>query len=131
MSSVPSPRDRKPKSANPIEPFDDHDLETADRGDLRMGARRGQLRGMDRLASFDGQHAKHLHAPVAPGGFGDHPRALVDGLEAVAPQHRDMEQDIRFAAIGNDEAVPLGYIEPLDPPGDLHERERLSVFRDA
>ena len=36
-----------------------------------------------------------------------------------------MKKDVRQAVIGNDEAVPLGDIEPLDDAGELDDARRL------
>ena len=36
-----------------------------------------------------------------------------------------MQENIRHAVIGNDEAEALGDVEPLDPTGDLNEIDRL------
>ena len=51
----------------------------------------------------------------------DYPRAFVGGLEAVAAQAGHVQQHVRHAVVGNDEAEALGDIEPLDDTGNLNE----------
>jgi hypothetical protein len=86
---------------------------------------------MHPIAGFNGDHAKHLHASIAARRFRHDPGAFMDGLKAVPPQHCDVEQDIRLAAVGNDETIAFGRIEPFDAACDFYERKRMSVFCDA
>ena len=47
----------------------------------------------------------------------DDARALIGGLEAVAAQAGHVQQHVRHAVVGNDEAETLGDVEPLDDAG--------------
>src|SRR5579863_1264426 len=112
------------KAAHPVEPFDDDDLEAARRRHLDMRAGRRQLRSMGSIARLYGNHMKDLHALVALDRFGHHARAFMQSLEPVAPQHGDVNEHIRLAAVGNDEAVAFGHVEPFDIAGDFDKSER-------
>src|SRR5205085_1200205 len=46
-------------------------------------------------------------------------------LEAVAAQTRHVQENIGQAVVGHDEAVALGYVEPLDDAGQLHDAGRF------
>jgi hypothetical protein len=119
------------KAPNAIEPLDDHNFEAANVGDLNMGARRTQLRGMNRFASFDRKDAKNLHTSVAARRLENYTRAFMNRLKPIPPQNRDVQQHIRLAAVGYDEAVTLGYVKPFDAPSKLYQRNALSAFRSA
>jgi hypothetical protein len=100
MSSVPSPRVRKPKPRSTIEPFDDDDLEAAGRRHLHMRARHGLLRGMHGRRFVHRHDAEHLQ-PLgrccasqtmrAPSGAVWNPSRL---------QHRDVQQHVGAAVVG-------------------------------
>src|SRR5271157_3036935 len=57
-------------------------------------------------------------------------RAFTNRGEPVAPQDRDMNEDIGLAAVRHNESIPLGGVEPFDPPGDFDQPDRalISVF---
>jgi hypothetical protein len=42
-----------------------------------------------------------------------------------------VKQDIRVAAVGDDEPIAFGDVEPLHPTGDFHEGKGMPIFRDA
>ena len=63
---------------------------------------------------------RYLSSPPWPYAADD-ARTFVSGLEAVAPQARHMEQDIRHSVIGQDKAIALRDIEPLDDARDLDD----------
>ncbi len=72
------------------------------------------------------QDAKRLHALGTHQAFADNPRALVGRLVTVAPQARHVQQNIRHAAVGYDESIALGNIEPFYHAGELgYGRSRL------
>ena len=54
----------------------------------------------------------------------DDARAFIGGLIAIAPQARYVQQHIRPAIVGNDEAKTLGHVEPLDGADDFDDVER-------
>ena len=98
MSSVPSP--------HAIEPFHHDDLEAAARRNLDMCACRelGRVHGR---GFVHGDDAENLKALRADGGFAHHARTFVGGLKPISAQRRHMKQDIRTAAIRQDETVAL------------------------
>ncbi len=49
----------------------------------------------------------------------DAPGAFIGRLIAIAPQAGDMQQHVRHAIVGDDEAEALAGIEPLDGAGNL------------
>ena len=53
--------------------------------------------------------------------FDDQPRALISGLIAVAPEHCDVQQNVRPTIVGNDETVALRCVEPFDDAGDFDQ----------
>ena len=121
MSSVPSPRVRKPK---PRERLNHLTMTISNAPTCAACARvraAGSCGGVRALARRHREHAEHLQAPVAPLRFGDDARAFVDRLEAVAPQHRHMDRGRRLAVVGHDEAVALGDVEPFHAAGNLDQ----------
>ena len=94
MSSVPSPRVRKPKPRDRL----NHLTMTISKPPTlaacaRVRARR-DLRGHRALAGVTDRTPKHLQAAFAPLRLGDDARPFADGLKAVAAQHRDVDQDV-------------------------------------
>src|SRR6185295_11427268 len=51
--------------------------------------------------------------------------ALVGNLEAVAAQTGHVQEDVGHAVVGNDKAVTLRDVEPLDDAGELDDARRL------
>ena len=105
-----------------VEPLDQRALEPAFGRHRDMRAlllHFGRMHGGGRIHR---QHAKGLHAALALLGKADDARAFERGLETVAPEAGDVEEDVAdLAAIGQDEAVALGDVEPLDRAGNLDE----------
>ena len=129
MSSVPSPRVRKPKPRARLNHLTTTISKPPTVGRLRAQARRRQLRRLRAFARRDRQHAEDLHALVAPLRLGHDARAFVDRLKAVAPQHGHVDQHVAFAAVRDDESVALRNVEPFDPPGDFDQADRLFLRR--
>ena len=72
---------------------------------------------------IEGDHPERLPTPRPFHRLHDDARALAGGLEAVAPQAGDVQQDVRRAIVGHDEAETLGDVEPLDAAGHFDEVE--------
>ena len=129
MSSVPSPRVRKPKPRARL----NHLTTTISKPPTLVAcarrARRRQLRRLRAFARRDRQHAEDLHALVAPLRLGHHARAFVDRLETVAAQHGHVDQHVAFAAVRDDESVALRNVEPFDAPGDFDQADRPFLRR--
>jgi hypothetical protein len=121
MSSVPSPRVRKPYPRTRLNHF------TTARSSPLVGVtvlwvlRRGHLRRTDRRRFVHADDAEGLQALGAVQRLAYDARALVSGLETAAAQARDMQENVGHAAVGHDETVPLRRIEPLDHARDLNE----------
>ena len=117
MSGVPSPRVRKPKPRRRLNHFTMRPLEPAGRRHRDMGARRRHLRRMDRGRTRPSTGCGSLQALRPLQHLADDARAFIGGLEAVAAQAGHVQQDVRQAVVGDDEAIALGDIEPLDDAG--------------
>ena len=117
------------ETARPIEPFYNGDLEAARWRHLHMRARRRQLRRMHGCRFIHGENAEDLKSFRAHGRFADHTGAFARRLKTIFAKNGDVQQDIGFAAIWNDEAIAFGDIEPFDAPGDLNEIERFEAPR--
>ena len=109
------------EAAKPVEPFDLCPFETARGRHSNMGSRRRHLRRMDRRRFVHGDDAERLQTLWPRKHLADDARALIGGLKAVAAQAGHMQQHIRHAVVGNDEAVTLGDIEPLDDAGNFND----------
>src|SRR6266545_3959932 len=64
---------------------------------------------------------------VAPQRLDDNPGAFVGGLETVAPQARDMQENIRQPVVWHDETVSLGYVKPFDDAAELDNARNFIV----
>ena len=88
MSSVPSPRVRKPKPRARL----NHLTMTISNAPTELACARvrggGKLRGRSRVGLGDRNHLEHLQAAFAPLGLGDDARAFAKGGESVAPAGR-------------------------------------------
>ena len=115
------PAGEESEASRPIEPFDDDDLERADRACVRPGARRRGLGGEGRVGLGDRNHPEHLKAALTPLRLGDDARALANGRESVAPQNGHVDENVSLAAIGHNEPVALDDVEPFDAPSDFHQ----------
>ena len=113
------------EAAQPVEPFHHGPLEPAGRRHRDVGARRRQLRRMDRRRLVHREDAEALQALRPLQHLADDARAFVGGLEAVAAQAGHVQQHVRHAVVGNDEAVALGDVEPFDDAGELDDGRRL------
>ena len=127
MSSVPSPRVRKPNPLARLNHLTMTISNRADRACLRAGARWRKLRNRGRVRLADGQHPEHLKAAFAPLSLGDDARVLAKGGEAIAPEDGHVDEDVSLAAIRHNEAVALGGVEPFDPARDLDQPNRVLV----
>ncbi len=78
-----------------------------------------------------GHHPERLPAPRLLNRLDDNPRPLAGGLEAIPAQARDVEQDVGRSVVWNDEAEPLGDVEPFDPARDLYEVQGLLDLLDG
>ena len=127
MSSVPSPRVRKPKPRARL----NHLTMTISKPPTVLACARVRAGGggaaHSRLRFGDRDHPEHLKAALAPLRLGDDPRAFANGREPVAPQHRDMDENVGLAAVRHDEAVALGGVEPFDAAGDFDQPDRALV----
>ena len=72
------------------------------------------------------QDPERLIAPFPPLDKRDDARALQDGLVSVTPQAGDVQQHVLHAVVGNDEAEPLGHVEPFYDTGNLNQIDRLA-----
>src|SRR5215470_6735279 len=84
-----------------------------------MRARRRQLRRMDRGRFIHRDDAKRLQPPRTLQDLNHDPRPLIGHLKAIAAQTCHMEENVRQPVVGHDEAVSLGYVEPLDDAAEL------------
>ena len=109
------------EAAQPVEPFDLGALQPAGRQDGDMGAWRRHLRRVHRGRFIHAENTKCLQAFGTLRDFTDHAGAFIGGLVAVAAQAGDVQQHIRHAVVGNDEAEPFGDIEPLDDTRQFYE----------
>ena len=116
---------QKAETAQAVEPLYLRPLEPAGRRDGDMGARRRHLRRMHRRQFVHGEDAKRLQAARTLQHLDHDARTLIGDLEAVAPQARHVQEDVGHAVVGNDEAVSLGDIEPLDDAGELDDARGL------
>ena len=127
MSSVPSPRVRKPKPRARL----NHLTMTISNAPTELACARvragGSWVGAGRVGLGDRDHPEHLQAAFAPLRLGDDARAFANGGEPVAPQHGHMDENVGLAAVRDDEAVALGDVEPFDPPGDFDEPDRAFI----
>ena len=112
ISSVPSPRVRKPK---PRERLNHLTMTISNEPTVAAWARaRGAATERRRaLPRRDRQYAENLQAALAALRLGDDAGAFVQRREAVAAQNRDVDQHVGFAAIGDDEAVTFCNVEPF------------------
>ena len=121
MSSVPSPRVRKPKPRERLNHFtitiSNPPTEVA-WARVRAGTRR---RSVVRFRLGNREHLEHLKPALAPRRLGDDPCAFSDRREAVPAQNGDVDEDVRFPAVRHQEPVTFRRIEPLDPSGDFDE----------
>jgi hypothetical protein len=69
----------------------------------------------------DFQDTKCLQALWTTKNFANDSRALVSSLVTVTPQARDVQQDVGYVIVGNNEAIPLRSVEPLYCPRDLED----------
>ena len=127
MSSVPSPRVRKPKPRARL----NHLTMTISNAPTvlacaRVRAAPGAV-GHGRVGLGDRDHPEHLKPALAPLRLGDDARAFANGREPVAPQDRDMDEHVGLAAVRHDESVALGGVEPFDPAGNLDQPDRALV----
>ena len=124
MSSVPSPRVRKPKPRARL----NHLTMTISNAPTELACARvrggRQIRNRGRVGLGDRKHPEHLQAAFAPLSLGDDARAFAKGGESVAPENGYMDEDIGLAAVRQDEAIALGGVEPFDPPGDFDQPDR-------
>src|SRR6202042_1515275 len=95
--------------------------ERADRACLRARPRRRRIQSRGRVRLGDREHPEHLQAAFAPLSLGDDAGAFAKGGESVASKNGHMDEDVSLAAVRQDEAIALGGVEPLDPPGDFDQ----------
>ena len=91
---------------------------------LRVGNVGGGVAGRHRM------DLQHLQPTIAALRLGDDARAFAQRREAVAAQHRHMDQNVAAAVVGHDEPVTLADIEPFDAAGDFDERLGGARVRD-
>src|SRR5215470_16584529 len=84
-----------------------------------MRARRRQLRRMDRGRFIHGDDAERLQPPRTLQDLDHDPRPLIGHLKAIAAQTCHMQENVWQSVVGHDEAVSLGYVEPLDDAAEL------------
>src|SRR6266545_87170 len=115
----PFPAGQEAETAQPVEPLHLRPLQPAGRGHRHMRAWRWQLRWMDRCRFIHRDDAERLQAARPLQHLDDNPGAFVGGLETVAPQARDMQENIRQPVVWHDETVSLGYVKPFDDAAEL------------
>ena len=127
MSSVPSPRVRKPKPRARL----NHLTMTISNAPTELACARvragGRLGGEGRVGLGDRNHPEHLQAALAPLRLGDDARAFANGGESVAPQNGHVDENVSLAAVRHDESIALGGVEPFDAPGDFDQPDRALV----
>ena len=125
MSGVPSPRVRKPKPRSRLNHF------TIARSSPLVGVTvtwvraGGSVEGWIAVDSSIDRMRKHCIALRPLQHLGDHARAFIGGLEAVAAQAGHVQENVRAAIVRHDESIALGDIEPLDDAGELDDGRRL------
>jgi len=76
---------------------------------------------MDRGRLVHRDHAERLVTLGALNALDNDAGAFIGSLEAVAPKHGNVQEHVRPAVVGNDEAVAFGSVEPFDDAVDLDE----------
>src|SRR5262245_31056633 len=115
----------KTETAQPFEALHLRTLEGAGRSHGDVGTRRGYLRRMHRRRVVHGENAERLQAARALQHLDHDACTLVCDLESVAPQTGHVQEDVGHPVVGNDEAVTLGDVEPLDDAGELDDARGL------
>src|SRR5712691_3186798 len=118
------PARQEAESAQAVEQFDLGALETAGRRHRDVSTRRRHLRRMDRGGVVHRQDPEGLQALGTLQDLAHDARALIGGLEAVTAQAGDVQEHVRQAVVGNDEAVAFGDVEPFDRAGELDHAHR-------
>src|SRR5262245_8556432 len=113
------------ETAQPVEPLHLRPLERAGRRHGDVGARRRHLRRMHRRRFVHGENAERLQATRALQHLDHDACTLVGDLESVAAQTGHVQEDVGHPVVGNDEAVTLGHIEPLDGAGQFDDARGL------
>ena len=120
MSSVPSPRVRKPKPFVRLNHLTSARSKTRRRNNSHVGALLLLFGGMHGSGIVERNDVESLKPAVAVFGKAFYARALKRDLMPVAAKTRHMQQNIRLpAAVRHDETIALGHVKPLDCAGNL------------
>ncbi len=110
----------KSKATDPIEPLHPSPFPVALGNHLHVRALR-QLRGVNGRALVHAEHAEGLQPARPLEHLAVHPGTFVGGLVAPRAEAGDVQQHVGKPIVGDDEAITLRYVEPLDLPGDFED----------
>src|SRR5206468_8645391 len=119
-------------AANAVEPFDLHRLELTGRLCQRasIGAFAGGNGGSRRLrqcrTQVDRQYAPGLQPALEPHWNAFDGRAFGHASAPVVAKHAEVQENVAFDVVADQEAEPAGRVEPLHATGD---RRHLRVRR--
>ncbi len=109
----------KAEAAPAIEPFNLRALERACRCHDYARASCRHLRGINGRGVVYGKNADDLQTARALQYLHRYTRAFIGDIMPIAPQTTHMHQYVRHPIVGHNEAVTLGWVEPLDHASDF------------
>jgi hypothetical protein len=121
--------DQEAVAAQPVEPFDPDRLERPrlieqsrriDPVDMAGGV--AARLGHDRPAEIDAQHLARLQAPFLLGDQAFDDRAFGQAAAVMLLEHAEMDEDVAFGLVADDEAEATGGVEPFDGAAELDQR---------
>ena len=115
ISGVPSPRVRKPNPRSRLNHLTGRVQAAGRRHDVVRGG--GNCAGSTAVDSSIERMRKACRPFGRCSTSHDHARAFIGGLVSVAAQAGHVQKNVGQPVIGNDEAITLGDVEPLDDAG--------------
>ena len=118
---------RKPKSPQPVEPFDLGALQPAGRRYRYVGSRRRHLRRMHGRRLVHRNDAEGLQALGPLQHLTQNPSTLIGRLVAITAEASHVQKYVRHPVVGDDKSEALRDIEPLNDAGQFDEIGRRFV----